>query len=699
MIKWLSGLLCLLCSMGSGAQTPYAPNGGVFTPKGTLRVLLVFVASQDQPACNPTFSNAKQPLSDWDQSAPSALPNFVDPTTGAAPPYLFLDEADFFKKGWVQPNFSQEFYWMSSGGFRLIGEVFKDSTGQPVTVVVDPSKASSWVSMNQLAVAEMHRLHPNWDGSRFDQRQNYPSFRFDNSQTQQHPPDKILDFVVFVHRYNKNWAVQPNRGMPAWIGSGGGFADTGIRPSQRINGYRIAEGFTMSYASGVFVHEVAHVLFNAPHIMGVNNVVGDYFHLLNAGWGVMAPISLFGGFNGWERWYSGLTELTADVQKPSEACDTGYVLRDYFTTGDVMRIAIPHSGGQDLWLEYHAQTHAQDHHPWAGKIIGLGDTLADSAPGVYAYVSATAAKRTTIRSPLSSFANGIHVLHAGGNYDYRLREDLPVQRNNWGNPLHSFERVRSNPISGINALYRYPYDQNKDGVIFLDRNYNKSRTEQFLPIYREAVLQDSFVNLYNGFGSYDPDQNRGYNRPIPFQDGDELSYRTNPKPLNYPTYSHKAAKRAPYQLNGLQVRFEALPEQAAYRIWVRDTIPHFDRSELWAGEICLSDLSKDDGVDAVIGPCVQLTLDESQTPNTHQQNDKGTFIQPSVLRIKKGATLRLASCSTFRVTNGSTLLIEEGAQLLLGPRAKLIIEPTGVLVAPEGAIVQHRRSKVVRRDQ
>lgn len=709
MLKWIGVLVGLFSSCWSAAQPLYAPHGGVFTPKGTLRVLLVFVASKDQPTSNPRFSNAVEPLSDWTCPQAAAVPDFVDVETGAAPPYLFLQEADFLKENWIQPNFSQEFYWMSNGGFRLIGEVFKDSSGQPVTVVVDPTKASRWVDMNQLAVAEMNRLHPNWDGSRFDQRQNYPSFRFDNSQTEEYPPDKILDFVVFVHRYNKHWQEQPNRAMPAWIGSGGGFADTGIRSTQRLNGYRIAEGFTMTHASGVFVHEVAHVLFNAPHIMGVNNVIGRYFDLPNAGWGVMAPISLFGGFNGWERWYSGLTELTADVEDLSEregvgvngAEGTGYLLRDYFTTGDVMRVAIPHSGGQYLWLEYHAQHHPQDHHPWMGKIVGVGDTIADSAPGVYAYVATTAADRSEIHTPLSpaANANGIHVLHAGGNYDYKLREDLPVLHNSWGNALHSFERIRPNPISGINALYRYPYDKNGDGVIALDQNYNKSRTEQFLPIYREAIIQDSFVNLYNGFGSYHSQRNQGYSHPIAFQDGDELSCRTNPKPLNYPVYLHKKAKRAPYQLNGLELRFERVSDKDAYLIWLKECVPVLQKPEMWAGELELPNISKDDGADLIIGRCGQLTLDESQTPNTHLANSKGTFVHPTVLRIKKGATLELEACSKLIVTNGATLIVEEGGQLILGPRARLIIAPTATLMADDKAIVQHRRAKVLNKSK
>lgn len=696
MRSFLLLLVLLVNGVVMAQEGPYAPYGGVFTPKGTLRVLLVFVVSQDAPACNPTFRNADMPLPQWSSKAATDLPNFVDLETGAAPPYLFLDEAAFSQK--LNPNdnnFSKEFYNMSGGNFRLIGEVFKDSMGRPTAVVVDPTGARGWMDMNQRAIAAMNALHPNWNGRRFDQRRNLPNFAFDNSLTRQYPPDKALDFVVFIHRYNKHWKQQPNKRMPAWIGSGGGFANTGVRPNQLLNGYRTAEGFTMSYESGVFVHEVAHVLFNAPHIMGVNNVVGHYFDLLNAGWGVMAPISLFGGFNGWERWYSGLTELVADVPDPAEASDTGYVLRDYYSTGDALRIALPHSGGQHLWLEYHAKIHPQDQHPWEGKVIGKGDTIGDSAPGVYAYVEAVESDRHRIFSALSPRANGIHVLHAGGNYDYRVRDDLPLERNDWGNPLYSFERLDENPFSGINPLYRYPYDHDGNGVILLDQNYNKSGTEYFLPMYREAVAPDSFVNLYGGFGVYNAGRCGNYCWPIPFQDGGRLDYSTNPKPLNYPVYNPKTGQRAPYVLNGLTLRFEALPERGAFRVWVGEELPYLNHSERWTGPINLVNLSGDEEADLTLGRKAQLILDRSQTPNTHLQSTEGDFVHPTVLTLKKGTTLHLKRCAELLITNGSTLIIEDDAKLIMEAQSRIIIDPTGTLVTPPHAIVQHKRAKVV----
>ena len=677
-------------------QTPYAPYGGVFTPKGTLRVLLVFVSYKDSSAANPNFNNKQYTLPDWDIYNNRGLPNFVNPQTGDSPSYLFNKEADFDTLlDSVENNFSKEFYLMSRGQFKMIGEVFCDSTGLPTVVEIDPSNGGSWTEMNARAMLKMQALNPKGDWSRFDQRKNQPHFAFDNS-AEQLGGDHILDYVVFIHAYNRNWEQQPKNSMRSWLGSGGGFAATGIPPKLTLNGYRVAQGFTMNYRAGVFIHEVAHELFNAPHIMGVNNVVGEYFSLMNAGWGVMAPISIFNGFNAWERWYAGFIELAADVQTPADvASNNTFILRDYFTTGDAMRVKIPYSGGQYLWLENHSKQHPLDEHPWKGSVLGVGDTIAGTATGVYAYVEAIASSRNQIFSPLSACANGIKVLHAGGNYDYYYNENIPPLRNNWGNKLYAFTRGQENPIDGLNNFYRYPYDANKNGVIDLDKNYNVSRTEGFLPIYREEIWPDSFVNLYGGFGVYDVSKCQGYVAPVAFQSGQQLDINSNPKPLNYPRYNYKKAEKQPYFLNGLALYFEQVPNSTDMQVTVNFGHTQLTQNQRWTGNIVLPNISQDTTADLTIEPRVGLVLNQSASPNTHLQTPKGDFTKPTVLTIQKGARLQLKKRAVLRIEADATLVLEKGAQLILEARAKLIIHPRGRLLGSAESIIKHPCAKLV----
>lgn len=692
-------LFFLLFWMVSGCaqseKKQYSPYGGVFTPKGTLRVLIVFVSYKDKTA-NPNFENANFPMEDWDYNKNNKLPSFVNPETGACPKYIFNQESDFETYiDEVKNNYSKEFALMSNHQFKFIGEVFSDASGKPTVVEIDPTNGYSWTNMNERAVEAMQKINPNVDLSRFDQRENLPNFKFDNSDTSSHKPDKILDFVVFVHRYNTGWAQEPKVGMKAWIGSTGGFASTGVGHKTRLNGYRIAEGFTMTYNSGVFIHEVAHILFNAPHIMGVNNVVGDYFYLMNAGWGIMAPISIFSGFNAWERWYAGFIELAADI-KGEEDLKNGntFVLRDYFTTGEAMRIEIPFSGGQYLWLENHTKIHPLDEHPWKGKDLGNGDILAGTAAGVYAYVESVESSRNTIFSPLSNRANGIKVLHAGGNYDYELVENLVEQKNAWGNVLKSFRRLEANPISGINNFYRFPCDSDKDGIIKIDQNYNSSKTEWYPPIYREEVAPDSFVNTYGGFGIYNEEKCRNYVKPVPFQGGTYLDMSSNPKPLNYPVYDMKNAVLNPYILNGLAVKFSAIEGSKDMLIEIKFKHTALCENQRWTGNIELPNITGDEQADLELANCTILTLDKSGTPNTHLRTTKGDFIAPTVLTIKKGATLHLRQKSKLLLRNGSKLVLEEGANLILDKNTQLVVSAGSELVLNGNTIQKHPSAKV-----
>ncbi len=670
-------------------------NGGVFTPKGTLRALIVFVSYKDQNKANPSFRNQGNHLPDWEGSG---LPAFVNPITGECPSYIFNKESDFDSYiDKVESNFSKTFYLMSNGKFKLIGELFKDKNGRPTVVEIDPTGGYSWTQMNERAVAAMQKINPNFDFSRFDQRKNNPNFLFDNSDTAKYKADGIVDFTIFVHRYSRHWRQAPTKGMKAWIGSGGGFAGTGIAPTKRVGKHRFAEGFTMTYNSGVFVHEVAHVLFNAPHIMGVNNVIGDYFYLMSAGWGVMAPIGIFNGFNAWERWYCGFIEPVADIQSVKDLQNGGdsFILGDYFTTGAAARIEIPFSGGQHLWLENHCKIHPLDEHPWKGKVLGHGDTLGGSAAGVYIYVEAIAGSRTQIFSPLSNRANGIKVLHAGGNYDYHLHEDIPAIKNAWGNVMKSFSRGEANPISGLNNFYRYPFDTNNDGKIILDRNYNSSRTEWMAPIFREKNNRDSFVNYYGSFGLYDVVKNGDYIAPVAFQAGDYLDLNTNPMPLNYPKYNGSKLSLEPYYLNGLGVKL--LPIEGTKDILVKVSYSRIElcQDSRWTGNIVLPNITENENADLEIGACTSLLLDKSKTPNRHLKTEEGDFVNPTTFRIAKNATMLLKANSKLILKDGTKFIIEEGGLLILEKKSKFIIKNNASLIADNKSIVLKKSAKII----
>lgn len=77
--------------------------------------------------------------------------------------------------------------------------------------------------------------------SQFDQRTNNPTWNASNVDSS---PDGIIDFIVYIYRYDKGWEQQPRNGMAGWVGSGGGYINSSVTsPSTPIQGFGFHHGF------------------------------------------------------------------------------------------------------------------------------------------------------------------------------------------------------------------------------------------------------------------------------------------------------------------------------------------------------------------------------------------------------------------------------------------------------------------------
>jgi hypothetical protein len=674
----------------------YAPNGGIFTPKGDLRVLLVFVTFKDKPSSNPNFENGTQKQTGWN-ARPNArylLPESIDTTTGDCREFMFSKPEDFDELiDSVNYNYSKEYYLMSKGGFRLMGEVFRDSAGRPASIEIDPEGCGWWSQCNRKAWAEMQSLNPNMDWARFDQRKNAPLFNFDNSDTAKYPADKILDYVVFVYRYQLDWQNPPVNGMHTWAGAGGGVATTGLGVDKNAQGYACREGFTMCYNGGVFIHEIAHTLYNMPHIFGTNKVLGDYFYLPSVGWGATSMIAIFrGGLTAWERWYLGYIDWVADLN--ADNCDANgqtFELRDYVTTGDAARIALPHSPDQYLYIEHHQGSHVFDRHIWQGNQIG-SDTVGRTPLGLYMYVATLPHDRTQPVQALSEKANSVRLLNANGNFDYVLADSVG-QKNAWGNDLYTFRRRAANPIGGLNPYLFIPLDKNKDGQLNMDKNYNQGKFEGVMLLQEQ--LEDSSILTHNAaFGTWSAAE-QPHNRTPAFQIGDCLDMSSNPMIINHPKYNQKTQALAPYILNGLSVEVLKGSSDQRLRLVVKTKQTDLRKSTRYTGHIILPDISGDSLADLHINSRCTLSLAQTATPNQQQAGSRGDFTNKTLMVIDSGATLSLAPRAVLRVEAGCTLRIAAGATLLAGRKSKIICSPLGYIeLLPESTFIYHKKSKI-----
>lgn len=659
------GIFILLCYGSLRSQD--SKLGGVFTPQGTLRALVVPVVFQDQPTSNPDFLNKNHELQGWNLH-PNQLPDAIDPISGKSISWLYNDEEDFNQLNFEDGiNDSELFYLESKGNFKMIFDFFRDSTRRPQVIRIDPEGGKDWSHMNAKALEKMQEINPNFALASFDQRKNRPDFKFDNLQSK---ADSIVDYIIFVYRYSPKWTVQPALGMNRWIGSGGGFASPSGIQLETWNGFRFSEGFTMMFGSGVFVHEIAHTLYNAPHLWGSNNTVGDYFFRPTVGWGPTATISVFKGFNAWEKWYMGWNEISHDLQVPEFGSKPYLVqLNDFYTSGQSLRIPIPFSKGQNLWIENHQGKSHLDHHIWKNYRIGA-DSLTDTPKGYYAYVENISSDQKQLIQPLSGSCNGLKLLNASGNFDYHVHLDDKIQ-NDWGNNLYLFEAGEENPYGGSNPLYFYRYDFNQNGVIELDPNYNSGKNEGEA-INRLSLKSKGISNSYLNFGLTESQWPLNEFSPA-FQMGRTLSAVTNPPLIPHVKYDRNAQKMNFAELNGLQIRFVKLKNQEC--IQIENKAIEVKKDLRCTGYLSLSNLSNDKRIDLIIHKSKQMIIDESKTPNRHTKNKEAKFVNPSLLLLKKGSTIELKRKAKIYVKSNSTLSVEEAVEFKLARGSKIILEP------------------------
>jgi M6 family metalloprotease-like protein len=695
MLYFYTFLLLLFAAFSLQAQPTqyYAPNGGIFTPKGDLRVLLVFVTFKDHASSNPNFQNLTQDQNQkgWAirPNSQFRLPESIDTITGDCREFMFSAPQDFEKLiDSVKYNYSKEYYLMSKGKFRLTGEVFRDSLNRPMHVEIDPEGCGWWSQCNRKAWEEMQKLNPNMDWARFDQRKNSPYFNFDNSDTAQYPPDKILDYVVFIYRYQISWPNPPIWGMHTWAGAGGGVATTGLGVDKNAQGYSCREGFTMCHNSGVFIHEIAHTLYNMPHIFGTNKVLGDYFYLPSVGWGATSMIAIFrGGLTAWERWYLGYIDWVADINNNQNE-EQVFELRDYVMTGDAARIALPHSPDQYLYIEHHRGKHVFDRHIWQGNGLG-NDTVGRTEGGLYMYVAALPDKRTQPLNTLSEKANSVRLLNANGNFDYTLA-DTVGRKNAWNNDLYTFKRGAANPISGLNAYIFMPLDKNKDGQLNMDKNYNQGKFEGVMLMCEQ--LEDSSILTHNGgLGAWTAAE-LPHNRKPSFQAGDKLNMWSNPMIINHPKYDPKAQTLAPYILNGLALEVQKGSSDSTLRVVVKHKQTDLLRATRYAGHVILPNISGDSLADLRVCKSCILTIAKTKTPNRHTAGDNNDFTNPTLFVVDSGATLALAPRAILRLEAGSTLQIAQGGRLILGRKAKIIC-PASATIDNKGELIRYKRAK------
>ncbi len=628
-------------------QYGLSTNGLVTTPRGDFHALVVFVSFYEDSL------DGQQEVWPYDE-----LPIFARGENNE----LFNANPDEIGE---RNNISKWYSDMSMGKFRFTADVF------PEPIMVKKHMNSAGVPINTLinkeVFAQLRRKKDiNW--SKYDKRKNGPGWSSDNQNTE---PDGKLDYVILMYR-------GPNGGGLAGI-QGGPFP-----LSYEDKKYEVRNGFT-SVRTGykqanflvMFTHEFGHNLWNAVHIGGANGVTGPYFHASYA-WGMACPDRrLFFTANAWERWYLGWAEITYDLDKGT---DSGvYWVDDFVTTGDAIRIKIPHTEDQYLWLENHQKINPFDRNRFEKN--ANGEDFQYPRKGLVAYVERISGSRSNIHS-FSKHANGIHPIDPSGCFDFRFEKKEEKVKRWWGQKQYDFISIQPNPISGQNSISLLRGDFNDDGFIGYSVNSNHPRGGNEY----EAMFRLNGEPFDGAFGE------GFYWRPL-----QKIGVGTNPMLKSISRYDKQLDVHEAVLLNNLSVQILGY-ENGKAKVKVDFTDASIATDQVWCGEN-IELPTGPDSLRLILESGVELRLKQGYTPWYSESkqiiDSTHVFVGKTSLKLGAGTKIVLKPLSKLYVENNSSLKMEGDAYMIIEDGAAVIIKKGSHFILSPASIIELKHKKSV----
>lgn len=717
----------------SGLNSTY---GGVHTPKGELRVLIIFAA----------FSNtASHNIGNWDGNKP--MPNSFDNLDA-----LFFSDDNQFPTTTSPGNksISQFYYQMSHGQFKVTANVLKIPNTNPVArIEIDPTGLNSWSAANFRVMAKIKDLYDGQiDWSRYDKRTNRNRDRSDYylSDNSNSDPDLEPDYVVILYK-------RGDEDGTLWRGSYHGYSifdgfymidpdGPGPLPSSpnlTIKGtdgldYSFTKnaGFTASkgayFGHHLFIHELSHELFSNPHNFEENSVVGDRFFRCK-GPSMMTYGQMFSSCNAWESWYLGWLDLQPNHDVKPSATTKTVTIRDFLSYNEAVRIEIPHTvgtstGTQHLWIENRQRVNIFDEKS-TFQMNGESpqQPIPDPPSGLYFYIEDMASSQSNSRANnlVWDKPNSIRLLHGSGNFDYTFINDA-LEPALWNNPVGNFSLQQvPNPISGANDVSAIPGNyQNwakvnnvwvtssaddeigfhNDANSGYKRTTNTGKTINTHGIESFNMLKKNGQFTYGFYGAYDP--NVPGSTSVAFNQvgqGAGLSY--NPVIVPLQTYDSTPKKLSPIYLNGLSVKIVAKrPDTGGkgageeYDIEIRYNDTDINIDQRFTGEIIQRNVpNAPNDYDVNVKANKTLTINKSGTANRHTKTSFNDFVNPTTYTCEAGSYFHqephsaaiIDQGSTFTVKNGAKAQLEEGSRFTVKGNSTLALGPTSEFILKSGA--------------
>ncbi|MCC6911161.1 MAG: hypothetical protein IT224_03960 [Flavobacteriales bacterium] len=518
------------------------------------------------------------------------------------------------------------------------------------------------------------------------------------------------------HQYDHIMVITRNSGLPHGTGSTDGGSPGKLFGYGADTQSRFGGNNALPFE--ILKHEFNHLLIggNNFHSGGGNASQFESYQLcLQGGWSMMgANGSSLLTCSAWDRdrmgWRpEGATyrirarsmgghEVDTDLDPVNG--DTGiFVLRDFVTSGDALRIRLPdlpESGYQQwLWVENHQGSHRNgsptDQFHWEG----FGENcITPIEPGLFLQIQIDREERTGTNI-FSGSADYLRPVLANGSQDLYLRGDTI----SWVCPFggRSFPYVLdpelANPFTGNHEQELPVVDRNGDGKL--------ERGEHF-PIGTRSVKGLEVVH------------NVGFGRPehaMRMNGVRKIGMCTNPSTANALTLLSTNKREIQgvggpnvrvIHLNGIAIELQAMDAKGDAHVRISTNDTRMASDQRWcADSIVLPPLRGVDGHSLTVAAGVRLRLDRSRAATRMTQVDPDAqggpwFSEATRLTITSGASVFLEDRSELVLENGSELHLLAGSRLILRPTAKLLSEP-GTRIVQHGNCCIEARNKVLRK--
>jgi hypothetical protein len=697
--NWLTALyLTFISGILYGQDSKY---GYQLPTEGTVRVLVIFAEIVQTGTCTGASYGPSDGAWVSGPSAPINADNYLDPNVIPSP----------------LTKLSRYYKDMSLGELKVVGDYFDRTVQVPCTLFSSMSNESAINQLNtELIAAGITTTKHGLTINAFDNYQNGTSGTLRSPGS----PDGNIDATVII------WRNHPSFGCGAGYGVGNYLSEPLL--TKTCNLYGAWDGCPSSWATNYdsfFVAEFFHALFG-----------GNNFH---TGGGAAASSFMFDGVAsfsttaqngsasntvcGWDRNFmdwrgtrnyriSALdqtnTEVPADITIASHPNTSYFVLRDFVTYGDAIRIKLPHlnwqvngdTKNQYLWIENHQSgktlTSEFDKNkgclPWSAGIYAYIQVGKEVISGSNIYSSSPYAAPNALK-------DWLFPLCAEGNFDHYYEyatENQNAMNCAWNNNSLPYSQIypnntkKANPFTGYNDLYGR-IDSDQDGTFDAGDTWQPV-FQKYLTTPNASPPNPTIPWWGDGLDAFTAN-------------GQKISIGTNPSSATVLTNTQgftppmQDYENETIRLNNLSVEIinnnyyndPNTNNRKAILVAIRWDDKDIASNVRWCGNITAAkDINDPSNRNTQINvlSLKKITLDRGLSPTrlvSTLENGNYYFTRPTTLHLMTGSSLTFQNSSSMDVINGSTLHLMAGSNTIIGPNSSINIDATSYICIEPGA--------------